>query len=59
MALMTAVDKPWNINIHYDVLLDSQVPPGVRAFSTFGALRIRSHRRGGGLREEFDGLITG
>jgi 2-polyprenyl-3-methyl-5-hydroxy-6-metoxy-1,4-benzoquinol methylase len=27
---MTAVDKPWNINIHYDALLDSVVPPGVR-----------------------------
>jgi len=27
---MTAVDKPWNINIRYDALLDSQVPPGVR-----------------------------
>lgn len=34
---MTAVDRLWNINIHYDALLDSQVPPGFGAFSTSGA----------------------
>jgi hypothetical protein len=33
---MTAVDKPWNINIHYDALLDSQVPPSARRVLDIG-----------------------
>lgn len=28
--MTSAVDQPWNINIHYDGLLDAQVPSGAR-----------------------------